>query len=85
MEELFQELLTELRGLRQDLRESEMRIMLISFVAEPCLESGLKRHVNHVRASLGRIYDQARMSGNQGIVDALDHAPVSLLPDEKTK
>jgi hypothetical protein len=82
MNTLFTEILAELRGIRKDLREQETRQNLIGLMAEPMIDRNLSLHWGHVRGALGRIYDQAKESGNQSIVDAVDNAPIRLLPDE---
>lgn len=82
MEELLRELIEEVRATRQYLIESEARISLIN-QAESQVDRHLADHIKHVRGALGRIYTQAEESWNQSILDALNHAPVSLLPEEK--
>jgi hypothetical protein len=78
----IRELIAEVRGLRQDLRESETRIALIQ-LAESQIDRALGQHIGHVKKRLEMIYAEAKKSGDSAITSAVESSPWPMLPEQK--
>jgi hypothetical protein len=79
---LARQIIEEIRLTREYFQQSETRIFLIQ-LAESQVDRALGQHIGFVKKRLGVIYAEAKKNGNQAVCDALDHAPISLLPEEK--
>lgn len=84
VEKLLKDLINEVRATREYLIESEARTIIIQR-AESLVDKGLDRHIRHVEGRLNFLYSEGKKTGNQKLIDALDHSPVKLFSVEYKK